>query len=349
MRGKVKGRQAVLAWFQLAERTLESHRGQLDRLNVFPVPDSDTGANMLAAMSTCRTALEGTEQEDLGALLARAGSTAMVEAHGNSGTLLAVLLSGIAEPLHGHERLTIPGLADALERGSLRAWTALSEPVAGTMLSVIDAVSEQVRASLVGAAEPESRAALQSCLREAVGAGRSAVAATVDQLDVLRQAGVVDAGGTGLLLILDALRATVCGEDLAHGLLDGLPGLDVVPSFGADAGRRPDVTTSEAACAAGSPAPSSGAGAAPAAPAAADRLVEIMATVRLDPLGAASLRHRLDELGDSVIITPVDAEADAAGAYRWRIHVHTQRRGPTSEAIRSAGSVEALTLTELGA
>ncbi|OSM43715.1 DAK2 domain-containing protein [Nesterenkonia sp. PF2B19] len=337
MRGKVRGRQAVLAWFQLAEQTLESRRGQLDRLNVFPVPDSDTGANMLAAMRTCRAAVEASREDDLGALLATAGSTAMVEAHGNSGTLLAVLLSGIAEPLHGHERLTVPRLADALERGSLRAWTALSEPVAGTMLSVIDAVSERVRAGLAGAAELESRAALEGSLREAIAAGRTAVAATVDELDVLRRAGVVDAGGTGLLLILDALRATVCGEELDDDLLDGLPGLPGAPAAG---GAR----TPEGDLHGRSVGP-----AAPAREAPGPPLVEIMATVRLDPLGAASLRHRLDELGDSVIITPVDVEADAAGAYRWRIHVHTARRGPTSEAIRSAGSVEALTLTELGA
>ncbi|GAA1170339.1 DAK2 domain-containing protein [Nesterenkonia xinjiangensis] len=338
MRGKVKGRQAVQGWFALAEQSLDARRGQLDLLNVFPVPDSDTGTNMLAAVRTCRRAVESSEQEDLGELLAAVGSSAMVEAHGNSGTLLAVLLSGIAEPLHGHQRLTAPGLADGLERASLRAWSALSEPVVGTMLSVLDAIAAEIRSSALAAEEPESRAALQECLHRALRSGRAAVEATVDQLDELRAAGVVDAGGTGLLLIFDALRATVCGEELAEDLLDGLPGL---------LGPAPQQTVEAAQ--GGSPMrPAASTTPQQTEHAAAIRLVEIMATVRLDPLGAASLRHRLDELGDSVIITPVDVEADAAGAYRWRVHVHTARRGPTAEAIRAAGSVEALTLTELG-
>lgn len=327
MRGKVKGRQAVQGWFARAEQSLEARRGQLDRLNVFPVSDSDTGTNMLAAVRTCRRAADGAAHDDLGELFATVGSQAMVEAHGNSGTLLAVLLSGIAEPLHGQDRLTAPGLADALQRASLRAWTALSEPVAGTMLSVLDAVSSEVRVCAAASEEPESRAALEDCLHRGLRTGRAAAAATVDQLDVLREAGVVDAGGAGLLLIVDALRASVCGDELTDDLLDGLPGL---------LGTSPQ-----------DPAPPEP----PERPAqaAGASLVEIMATVRLDPLGAASLRHRLDALGDSVIITPVDAQADAAGAYRWRVHVHTARRGPTAEAIRAAGSVEALTLTELGA
>ncbi|GAB3188621.1 DAK2 domain-containing protein [Nesterenkonia suensis] len=335
MRGKVKGRQAVLEWFARAEQALETHRGQLDQLNVFPVPDSDTGTNLLAATQTCRRAAEGSTQEDLGELLAEVGSAAMVEAHGNSGTLLAVLLSGIAEPFHGQERLTAPQLADALDRASLRAWTALSEPVAGTMLSVLDAVAVEIRSCAAEIQEPESRAALEDCLRRALRTGRAAVEATTDQLEVLRAAGVVDAGGAGLLLILDALRATVCGEALSEDLLEGLPGLQ-----GAESETEAHSTHDQ-----GAP---QGASWPHTEPAHGAHLVEIMATVRLDPLGAASLRHRLDELGDSVIITPVDAEPDAAGAYRWRVHVHTGRRAPTAEAIRSAGSVEALTLTELG-
>ena len=323
MRGKVKGRHAVLHWFDQAVQTLELRREQLDRLNVFPVPDSDTGSNMLAAVRTCRDAVAQTDQEDLGELLAVAGSSAMVEAHGNSGTLLAVLFSGFAEPLHGQDRLTVGGLADALDRGSLRAWTALSEPVDGTMLSVLDSVRTEVRACANSAPEPHSRAALEESIGHVVVAARGAVEATTDQLEVLRDAGVVDAGGAGLLLILAALQASVSGTEVPAGILEGLQGIDRA----AGPGGAPS----------GSDCPPSG----------AEGLVEIMATVHLDPLGAASLRHRLDELGDSVIITPVDAESDAMGAYRWRIHVHTDRRDPTAETIRAAGSVEALTLTVL--
>lgn len=333
MRGKVKGRQALLHWFDLAEQTLGLREDQLNRLNVFPVPDSDTGSNMLAALGICRSAVEDSDGEDLGDLLAVAGSSAMIQAHGNSGTLLAVLLSGFAEPLHGQERLTAAGLADALDRGSLRAWTALSEPVHGTMLSVLDAVRTEVRARAASAAEPESRAALEDALVHAVDSARVAVEATTAQLDVLQQAGVVDAGGTGLLLIIASLQASVSGVPVAQGILEGLRGVSR---------EDPDTGAGPRSSSTGAVAPRTW-----ETDGAAGALVEIMATVHLDPLGAASLRHQLDDLGDSVIITPVDVDADAHGAYRWRIHVHTATSDPTTEVIRTAGAVEDLSVTEL--
>lgn len=315
-------------WLLLSEESLEAARERLDGLNVFPIPDSDTGTNMLATMRACRRAVEEEaaeqqDREDLGALLAAAGTRAMSEAHGNSGTLLAVLISGFAEPLHTVPRLSAAGLADALERGGLRAWSALSEPVSGTMLSVVDALAARARRLAAEAEEPDSRAAVQGAADALVDVARTAVESTVEQLEALRRERVVDAGAAGLLLVVEALRAAVTGTAVRDEIIDGLLGLD---------GRRP---TTDAPATAAEPAATSAAG------------VEIMCTSRLDPLGAASLRHRLDELGEAVIITPIDVEPDAAGTHRWRIHVHTADAREVEEALRAAGSVETLDVTAL--
>lgn len=318
LKGRVRGQAAVHRWLLLAEEALRAHGDTINLLNVFPVPDSDTGTNMLATMTAARQAAEQSDSEDLGALLAAAGSEAMAEARGNSGTLLAVLLSGFAEPLHGHDRLTIGALNKALERGSMRAWSALSDPVGGTMLSVLDAVRICAREQAAASEEPESRAALIGSLEAMLKAARAAVVITEQELDALRQAEVVDAGGTGLLVVFDALRASVTGTEPDPALLEGLHGLDR-EAFSHASGRADE-------CQDG---------------------VEIMCTVRLDPLGAASLRHQLDEVGESVIITPIDAEADAEGSYRWRIHVHADGEDDASQVIHDAGEVTTYAATRL--
>lgn len=322
MKGKVKGTAAVRCWFAQAEQALETHSGRLNRLNVFPVPDSDTGANMLATVRACRRAADAIESDDLGDLLAGAGAEAMGEACGNSGTLLAVLISGFAEPLYGRQRLTVDGLSQGLERASLRAWSALSQPVEGTMLSVLDAVRDQARREAAEAAEPESRAALESAMGPLVTTARDALVRTEHQLAPLTEAQVVDSGGLGLLLVLDALRATVRGTDLDPDLLNGLSGWH----SGANE------TTSWSS----SHDPDA---------------VELMCTVRLDPLGAASLRHQLDELGESVIITPIGGASEVAedGTYRWRIHVHTVEPDATLHAVSSIGVLESNSQTPLRA
>lgn len=319
MKGQVTGRRAVRRWFALAEDTLQAHAGPLNRLNVFPVADSDTGSNMIATLRAAGHAVEGSRSEDLGELLAAAGSGAMIAARGNSGTLLGVLISGFAEPLHGQSRLTLPGLSAALDRGGLRAWSALSDPVAGTMLSVVDTVAEHLRAA-VGTTghEPGSRAELEAALAEADVVARRAVVATEEQLETLRAAGVVDSGGAGVMLVVAALKAVITGGSVDHGLIEGLRG------WARDTTEPCGRIQAEAA---------SG--------------VEIMCTVRLDPLGAASLRHQLDTVGDSVIITPVDTEPDDGGSYRWRIHVHTEEVSRASSVLQGAGTVEDWQVTEM--
>ncbi len=320
MKGRVSGAGAVHRWFALAEDVLGVHCERLNRLNVFPVPDSDTGTNMLASVRACRQALDGVRSEDIGELLAHAGSQAMYEARGNSGTLLAVLVSGFAERLHGHRRLTVENLSEAMERGSLRAWSALSTPVPGTMLSVVDTARECLARHASVAHEPQSRAALVDCFEDLVSQCHQALVDTEFQLPALRRAGVVDSGGSGLFLVLLALRATVMGhDDVDTALLDKLSGWD--EGLPGSAGHEEHADHHHES----DPGHTG---------------VEVMATVRLDPLGGASLRHRLDEIGEAVIITPIDAQPDGAGFYRWRIHVHTEDEAHVAQVVHEAGDVQ---------
>lgn len=354
MRGKVKGAAAVHRWFTLAEAALEQNVENLNRLNVFPIPDSDTGENMLATIRACRASVESSATQDLGELFAAAGSRAMSEAYGNSGTLLAVLISGLAEPLHGQERLTISGFARALERAQVRSWSALTDPVAGTMLSVLDAVHAEVRHHALQAQEPESRAALESAMPFVVSRAFLAVQDTREQLPALQRANVVDSGGAGLLVVLIALHATITGVAMDFAPLQSLPGWQQRPAAegsgdsaaGAQAAGPRTAGPEGSAAGTGSPRDAESAQAQDSDDVEVSG-VEVMCTVRLDPLGAASLRHGLDDLGDSVIVTPIDSAADEDGTYRWRIHVHTLQEPRTSETVHAAGPVESYAATAL--
>jgi dihydroxyacetone kinase-like predicted kinase len=239
-------------------------------------------------------------------------------ARGNSGTLFAVFLCAAAEPLSGHTRLSSPLLAAALNRAQIRAWSALSDPVPGTMLSVLDAAARAAAAVDAAHDGDDSNHTLGLALDAAVDAAVEAVIRTEDQLDALHAAQVVDAGGVGMLLILDCLRSAVLGEELQSELLDGLHGYDV---------QDPHIHTDMPP----------------------DEGMEVMCTIALSPLDAATLRQRLDEMGDSVILSQVGGAADASGRYRWRVHVHVHvpDSGPAVALIRSLGEPTDLSVSEL--
>jgi dihydroxyacetone kinase-like predicted kinase len=240
----------------------------------------------------------------------------MEQARGNSGTLFAVFLCAAAEPLIGHTRLSAPLLATALNRAQIRAWSALSDPVPGTMLSVMEAAARAVAAVDSAHSGDDSNHTLGLALDAAVEAALAAVVRTEDQLDALHAAHVVDAGGVGMLLILDCLRSAVLGEELQSELLDGLHGYDVQDPHIHSAMPR-------------------------------DEGVEVMCTISLSPLDAAMMRQRLDEMGDSVIMSQVGGAANASGQYRWRVHVHVLDAEPAVALIRSLGDPSDLSISEL--
>lgn len=342
--------QAMKRWLGKAETTLGNHSDRLNAINIFPVADGDTGTNLYLTVRAAVAALGSVESKeagspeggqarpehanDVGVVLAAAGRAAMEQARGNSGTLFAVFLCAMAEPLAGHGRLSAPLLASALHRAQIRAWSALSEPVPGTMLSVLEAAAQA--AGEVDAAQngDDSNHALGLALDATVDAALRAVVRTEEQLAPLHDAHVVDAGGVGMLLVLDCLRSAVLGEELQDELLDGLHGYDVQdPHIHA---ALPD-----------------------------DEGVEVMCTIELSPLAAATLRQKLDELGDSVIMSQVgsvpapgngqpgddhDDDDDADGieaSYRWRVHVHVPEAGPAVAAIRSLGEPSDISVSQL--
>ncbi|MHB8621322.1 MAG: DAK2 domain-containing protein, partial [Chloroflexota bacterium] len=175
----------LLEMFRAGEGLIASHLDVINGLNVFPVPDGDTGSNMLA---TLRQAIE-----TAGEAAARLADGAMLGARGNSGVLLSQLFRGLAEALAGCKSVGGQELATGLRRSSELAYEAVSRPVEGTMLSVLAAAAR--------AAEQAGRQAGEVTFAASRGA-EEAVARTTSQLPILQRAQVVDAGGYGLLLIL---------------------------------------------------------------------------------------------------------------------------------------------------
>ena len=178
---------------------LEASRARLDDLNVYPVPDGDTGTNMAA---TARAAVEALERGD------DPVRATLMGARGNSGVILSQLVRGAAEALDGVENVSPAELAAALRGASDAGYAAVREPVEGTILTVARALAERAEALAVEATP------LPDALADLVAHGEEAVARTREQLDVLRRAGVVDAGAAGLLEVLRGIAATVRGEAL---------------------------------------------------------------------------------------------------------------------------------------
>jgi uncharacterized protein len=307
---------AFRRWLAKSEETLGNHSDRLNAINIFPVADGDTGTNLYLTVRSASLAVQDLDTTDVGALLAVASQAAMEQARGNSGTLFSVFLAALAEPLAGSTRLSAPLLAASLQRAQIRSWSALSDPMPGTMLSVLEASA--LAASLVEEAQhgDDSNAALGLTLDAVVQAAAEAVIQTESQLDQLRDAKVVDAGGVGMLLLLDCLRSVILGEDLQERLLDGLSGYDV---------QDPHIHASQ---------PTAGG-------------VEVMCTINLSPLDAAGLRVQFDELGDSVIISPVSEVEDADGKYRWRVHVHVPEADVALELIHAVGVPDNVSITQL--
>ena len=189
-------KQALIAGIGrvIAERDL------LNRINVFPVADGDTGSNLGFTLSSVREALRGMRGGHVGAICKRMASESIDGARGNSGAILAQFLQGFAEVLGTHPRLTLSPLASAADLGASQARQAISEPREGTMLSVISAFAASLRHACDQGGED-----LRSAFAHALAASREALANTPNQLAVLRKAGVVDAGAQGFLHLLEGI------------------------------------------------------------------------------------------------------------------------------------------------
>ncbi|WP_181275862.1 DAK2 domain-containing protein [Brevibacterium oceani] len=209
----LNGRLAA-RWARRAVDRLRKDRTEIDELNVFPVPDGDTGTNMYHTLRSAYLAVEEltgpvTLPQVVAALAAGAGRGA----RGNSGLILAVALQGVADALAGVTVATADAMATALETASDRARAAVARPVDGTMLTVLDAMATEAREH---ADDGESLLAVITAVRER---SRSALRETTGQLTVLREAEVVDAGSTGIVELFDLLYATVTGRTPQDSML----------------------------------------------------------------------------------------------------------------------------------
>ena len=205
-------------WARLVASRLDAARAELDALNVFPVPDGDTGTNLALTV--------GGAVADGGDDLARA---LLVHARGNSGVIASQLVRGWADVLTVRGRGAGAGVgaadvAKALRRGDELAWAAVTDPVEGTVLSVSRAAADAAERAAAGGDD------LHGVVSAVVAAAEQALDRTPSQLPALAAAGVVDAGGAGLLLALHALRDVVAGaaDEVERGRDDG--GSTAVPA-----------------------------------------------------------------------------------------------------------------------
>jgi DAK2 domain fusion protein YloV len=190
--------------------SLEANRSRLDDLNVYPVPDGDTGTNLTMTVRALAEAVDNTTAASRESLARDVARGALMGARGNSGVILSQIVRGATDVLGEASAPTIdaPAAALALRGASDAAYRAVRRPVEGTMLSVIRELAEEAEARA-----PE-QPPIDELLVELVRRGEAAVARTPEQLQVLRDAGVVDAGGAGLLELVRGIAAAVRGEAL---------------------------------------------------------------------------------------------------------------------------------------
>ena len=186
---------------------LRAHQEELNRLNVYPVPDGDTGTNMALTIESVCGELDGAD--DMPGVCRAISHGSLMGARGNSGVILSQILRGLADTFSPLSAVAAADLAAGLRRASDAAYQAVLRPVEGTILTVVRAAAESVEQA-VGAGE----ATLTGILERAANAARDAVERTPELLPVLRDAGVVDAGGRGFALLLDACLAVVDGRPL---------------------------------------------------------------------------------------------------------------------------------------
>ncbi len=288
----------LLRWCDLALSALGEAREEIDALNVYPVPDADTGTNLYLTFEAARQAILDGEPESLVTALTLFARGALLGARGNSGVILSQLMRAGAEQLMRGDP-TKPGqlLADTLTLAADAAYDAVAQPVEGTMLTVARMAAHAAQESLPEAPE-ELPLQMGFVVRSAARAAREALARTPEQLPVLAMAGVVDAGGRGLCVILDAAEEALTGVRPPTVSRYRPP---LLPS--------PTLPTGDLS---------------PDGP-----HYEVMYLLDADDEGVDGLRARLAQLGDSLVVVGGDG--------LWNVHVHVNDVGAAVEAGIEAG------------
>ena len=192
-----------------ANAALEENKQKINELNVFPVPDGDTGTNMSLTMNSAAIELGRKQTETVGAVADCAASALLRGARGNSGVILSLLFRGIAKSLKGRETATAAEFAAAVSAGVDAAYKAVMKPAEGTILTV-----SRLGAQAAVAFAKDSTD-FEGMLDALLVAAREALADTQNINPVLRRAGVVDAGGEGFVLVMDAMLGYLQGRTAA--------------------------------------------------------------------------------------------------------------------------------------
>ncbi|MFJ8564258.1 DAK2 domain-containing protein [Streptomyces sp. NPDC093514] len=317
--------EAVRTWSSLALAALGRAREDIDAINVYPVADADTGTNLYLTAEAADRGLaeafpgvtDGTGTTSLAEAVRAWAHGALVGARGNSGTILAQLLRGVADVLgaeqpersdpaeHGGKRGRGTGglLARALTRAAEEAYAAVAHPVEGTMLTVAGA------AARAGEAAGDAAGTAVEVARAAYDGARAALAETPGQLAALSRAGVVDAGGCGLVVVFGALWQALSGQE---------------PAAEPVRGRAVPVPQPQDPCAQEEDGPA----------------YEVIYLLEATEAAVGELRERLDGLGDSLVVVGGDG--------LWNVHVHVDDPGAAVEAGVVAGRPYRIRITHFG-
>src|SRR5947209_5109086 len=183
---------------------LTSNQEEVNRLNVFPVPDGDTGTNMLLTLQSAVEDIRESDAKEISKIAALAAHGSLMGARGNSGVILSQIFRGFAKHVQGKAELTPAELADAFEEAANAAYRAVIKPTEGTILTV---AREAGKAAKAAAANPD--AGVDTVVRAAARAAKTATDNTPTQLAILHEAGVVHAGGFGPQVIFEGFLTTV--------------------------------------------------------------------------------------------------------------------------------------------
>ncbi len=339
---------AARRWAVTSRSLLSESRERIDRLNVFPVPDGDTGTNMFLTVDGALGFLREHDESATGSVRLTDGLDSLahgmlLSARGNSGVILSQLAQGMAQAMRaspsGGDVMDAEVLAEAFRRAAELAWAGVSSPVEGTILSVARAAAEGAAAA-VGNLDGDNSSeritsehmieritsegltsdqATYSVARHALLAAREALALTPEQLPSLARAGVVDAGGAGFVLVLEALESVLA--DRPHDGASASAQSWLVPRSTPDAlpslcGEIDDEGE------------------------AGDGVFEVMYLLEdATPASAEALRQRLVAVGSSVMVV--------GGPTQWRVHVHLDHTPSALDAGSHAGRVEQVSIMSL--
>jgi DAK2 domain fusion protein YloV len=306
---------AVRRWCASGLAALKRHQGEIDALNVYPVPDGDTGTNLVLTLTSAQQALaldldnspEDSPTEAItphGRVLRLMARGALLGARGNSGVIVSQVLRGLADGLAGTTAVRGRALAGALRVATDAAYAAVARPVEGTVLTVISAAAT--------AAERAGTDDLARVIRVAARAATEALARTPEQLPLLARAGVVDAGGRGFCVLIDALAEVVTGEVVRR------------PAAAPPSARPPVTAVRETG--------------------SSEYAYEVQFLLDADPAAVDRLRETLGGLGDSLVVVGGDSAGPGEPA-TWNVHVHVNDVGAAVEAGVEAGRPYQISVT----